>query len=110
MDEVTGSIHHDSFSVLSRCELMYNCSALPSGSVPGGGRHMPTVRELRLRQLWSQRELARRAGVAEGTIVTIETGQRLPRLLTMRRIADALGVEWVGDRRIPQAIEEKVAA
>ena len=62
---------------------------------------MPTVRELRLRQLWSQRELARRAGVAEGTIVNIETGQRPPRLLTMRRIAEALGVDWSGDRRVP---------
>ena len=71
---------------------------------------MPTVRELRLRQLWSQRELARRAGVAEGTIVNIETGQRPPRLLTMRRIADALGVDWAEIDEFRQAIEEKVAA
>ncbi len=71
---------------------------------------MPTVRELRLRQLWSQRELARRAGVAEGTIVNIETGQRLPRLLTMRRIAESLGVDWVEIDEFRQAIEEKVAA
>ena len=55
---------------------------------------MPTLRELRLARLWSQRELARRAGVAEGTIINIETGRHPPRLLTMRRIADALGVDW----------------
>jgi len=71
---------------------------------------MPTVRELRLQQLWSQRELARRAGVAEGTIVNIETGQRLPRLLTVRRIANALGVNWMEIDEFRQAIEEKVAA
>ena len=71
---------------------------------------MPTVRELRLRQLWSQRELARRAGVAEGTIVTIETGQRPPRLLTMSRIADALGVDWAEIDEFRQAVEGKVAA
>ena len=71
---------------------------------------MPTVRELRLRQLWSQRELAQRAGVAEGTIVNIETGHRLPRLLTMRRIANALGVNWMEIDEFRQVIEEKVAA
>ena len=54
---------------------------------------MATLRELRIERLWTQRELARRAGVAHGTIVSAETGQRLPRLLTMRRIADALGAD-----------------
>jgi transcriptional regulator with XRE-family HTH domain len=71
---------------------------------------MPTVRELRLQQLWSQRELAQRSGVAEGTIVSIETGQRLPRLLTMRRIANALGVNWMEIDEFRQGIEKKVAA
>ena len=75
---------------------------------------MPTLRELRIDRLWSQRELARRAGVAHGTIVSAETGQRLPRLLTMRRIADALGVDWrnVAEFReaVEGAIEGKAAA
>lgn len=74
---------------------------------------MPTLQELRLQQLWSQRELARRAKVAEGTIASIETRQRLPRLLTMRRIANALAVDWseIDEfREAVKATEEKVAA
>ena len=75
---------------------------------------MPTLRELRIGRLWSQRELAQRAGVAHGTIVAAETGQRLPRLLTMRRIADALGVDWgeVAEFRdvVEEAAREKAAA
>ena len=75
---------------------------------------MPTLRELRIRRLWSQRELARRAGVAEGTVVSAEAGRRPPRLLTMRRIADALGVDWteIAEFRltVEGAVEEKAAA
>lgn len=74
---------------------------------------MPTLRELRVRHLWSQRELARRAGVSERTVASAEAGQRLPRLLTMRRIADALGVDWneVAEfRATVEGIEEKAAA
>lgn len=55
---------------------------------------MPTLQEVRLSKLWSQRELARRAGVSEGTVINIETGRHPPRLLTMRRIAAALDVDW----------------
>ena len=74
---------------------------------------MPTLRELRIARLWSQRELARRADVAEGTIIFAETGRRLPRLLTMRRIAVALGVDWseIAEFRAAVAgVEEKAAA
>ena len=75
--------------------------------------HVPTLRERRIHRLWSQAELARRSGVAVRTILSIETGQRLPRLLTMRRIADALDVEWTEITEFRQAVEdreEKVAA
>ena len=75
---------------------------------------MPTLRELRIARLWSQRELAERAGVAEGTVISAETGKRLPRLLTMRRLADALGVDWreVDEFRaaVEDAVEVKAAA
>ena len=74
---------------------------------------MATLREHRIRRLWSQRELARRAGVAERTVVNAETGRRLPRLLTMRRIADALGVDWrdVAEfRAAVEGLEAKAAA
>jgi len=72
-----------------------------------------TLQEHRIRRLWSQRELARRANVAERTVINIETGQRVPRLLTMRRIADALEVDWKEVDEFRQAVEDlekKVAA
>jgi len=74
---------------------------------------MAALRELRIRRLWSQGELARRAGVAVRTIINIETGKRVPRLLTMRRIAEALEVDWneVDEFRVAvEDLEEKVAA
>ena len=71
---------------------------------------MATLREVRLRRLWSQRELARRAGVAEQTVVSAETGRRRPRLVSMRKIAEALGVEWDEVDEFRQAVEEKAAA
>ena len=54
---------------------------------------MATLRELRSRRLLSIRDLADQAGVASGTIVRIEAGEPLPRFVTMRKIAAALGVE-----------------
>ena len=71
---------------------------------------MPTLRELRLRRLWSQRELARRAGVAEWTVIAAESGRRVPRLVTVRKLAEALGVEWAEVDEFRAAIEAKAAA
>jgi transcriptional regulator with XRE-family HTH domain len=74
---------------------------------------MATLKELRISRLWSQHELARRAGVGVGTVINIETGQRSPRLLTMRRIAEALEVAWEEVDEFRAAVEglaEKVAA
>ena len=42
----------------------------------------------------SQKELGKALGVSGSMIGQYETGQRKPRLDTLRRIADALGVEW----------------
>ncbi len=74
---------------------------------------MATLRDHRLQRLWSQHELARRSGVAVRTVVSIEADQRPPRLQTMRRIADALGIDWteVDEFRSAMAeLEEKAAA
>lgn len=74
---------------------------------------MPTLREWRIRKLWSQAELAQRSGVSVRTIVSIEAGTKMPRLLTMRRLADALNVDWheIDEFRVTVAeLEEKVAA
>lgn len=74
---------------------------------------MPTLREWRIRKLWSQAELAQRSGVAVRTIASIEAGERVPRLLTMRRLANGLEVDWqeIDEFRVTVAeLEEKVAA
>jgi DNA-binding XRE family transcriptional regulator len=54
---------------------------------------MPSLRELRLQKLWSQRDLAAEASVARKTVVDLELGRVEPTLKTMRKLAAALGVE-----------------
>lgn len=51
------------------------------------------LRELREDRLLSQQELAKRAGVSKTTVVNIETGKIRPHPATLRKLADALGVE-----------------
>jgi len=48
---------------------------------------------LRRRRLLSQRELARRAGVAPSSVYLIERGGKIPQLVVMRKIVAALGLE-----------------
>ena len=71
---------------------------------------MPTLREIRLSQALSQRDLAKKAGVAPKTIVDLELGRQEPQLRTIRRLAEALGVNVFDVDEFRQAIEEKVAA
>ncbi len=55
------------------------------------GARLKEAREARFK---SQRDLAREAGVSPTTIMHLETGQNPnPRLSTVRKIADALGVD-----------------
>ena len=51
------------------------------------------LRELRVQQALSLRALAERSGVAFDTINKLELGYRPARLVTIRKLADALGVE-----------------
>lgn len=50
------------------------------------------LRRLRQQRLLTLRELAERSGVAFTTVHRIETGKVAPRLRTLRRLAEALGV------------------
>jgi transcriptional regulator with XRE-family HTH domain len=50
------------------------------------------VRRLRLRQAYSQRDLAARAGVSEAAIIRIERETHTARPSTVRKIAHALQV------------------
>ena len=51
------------------------------------------VRRLRAEHFLSQSELAAKAGVTKITIVRVERGDYLPHPRTLRRIAEALGVQ-----------------
>ena len=69
---------------------------------------MPTLREVRIRRLLSLRELARRAGVAQRTLVEAEAGRQVPRPATMRKLADTLGVDPMEIDEFRAAVEEAV--
>jgi transcriptional regulator with XRE-family HTH domain len=71
---------------------------------------MAPLREIRLSQTLSQRDLAQKAGVAPKTIVDLELGRQEPRLRTIRKLAAALGVQPHEVDEFQRAIEEKVAA
>ena len=71
---------------------------------------MPSLREIRLNRMWSQRDLAQHARVAQKTIVDLELRRSEPRLLTMRKLAAALEVEPLEVDEFRQAIEGKAAA
>jgi transcriptional regulator with XRE-family HTH domain len=51
------------------------------------------LRQLRVERALSLRALAQRSGVAFDTINKLELGYRPARLVTIRKLADALGVE-----------------
>ena len=57
--------------------------------MPFDGRKL---RETRLRQALTLRDLAARSGVAYDTIHGIETAKHQPRPSTVRKLAEALGV------------------
>ena len=50
------------------------------------------LRQVRERLFVTQAELAERTGIAEATISRIENGLQRPRISTVRRLAEALGV------------------
>ncbi len=50
------------------------------------------LRAVRERMFVTQAELAQRTGIAEATLSRLENGVQRPRISTVRKIADALGV------------------
>ena len=68
------------------------------------------LREARLRNFLSIRELASRAGVATRTIVQIEQGRQEPTYKTARKVAEALGMPPAEIDEFALMIEGKDAA
>lgn len=54
---------------------------------------MPTLPELRISRTISQRDLAKKTGVATSTISRLENGIQKPNFRTINKLADGLGVE-----------------
>ncbi len=64
---------------------------------------MEEVRRLRLEKGWNQNELAFHADLAPSVISLVETGRREPNAATLRKLANALGVEIPDLFRRPEA-------
>jgi transcriptional regulator with XRE-family HTH domain len=60
------------------------------GSVSINGRWL---RQLRMERAISQEDLGRMTGIAQATISNLEQGNRPARLSTVRKLAEALGIE-----------------
>jgi DNA-binding XRE family transcriptional regulator len=69
---------------------------------------MPSLREMRIRRLLSIREFAKRASVAQRTIVEAEAGRQKSRPTTMRKIAAALDVDPMEIDEFRAAIEDAI--
>lgn len=52
----------------------------------------PRIRHARERAVLSQGEFAQRVGISQNALSRIETGHSRPRMATIRKIAEALGV------------------
>jgi transcriptional regulator with XRE-family HTH domain len=54
---------------------------------------LPGLKQARERNLTTQRELAERSGIAQATIARLETQRHSAQFRTVRKLAEALGVE-----------------
>ena len=56
-------------------------------------RRVRTLRQARAERMLTVRALARAAGCSPHTVHQVETGRRVPQFATIRRLAEALGVQ-----------------
>ena len=52
------------------------------------------IREARLEQLMEREELVEKSGVSWSTVTRLELGKEIARASTVRKIADALGLDY----------------
>lgn len=74
---------------------------------------MPTLPELRIDRTISQRELAKKTGVATSTISRLENGVQRPNFRTIQKLANGLGVEpseveFIGSGRITMQYDDTI--
>ena len=82
---------HQSRSVIAFC---YNYVAFVSEwCIIVGVMRLARLKLLRLRKALTQQQLAHKAGINRTTVVRLEAGRDHPSPTTVRRLADALGVE-----------------
>jgi transcriptional regulator with XRE-family HTH domain len=63
--------------------------------MPGGVRIGKKLKEVRIRRLLTQEELARKAGLSPSTVVNIERDRSEPHFSTIRVLARALEIDPV---------------
>ncbi len=71
------------------------------------------LREARERKFLTQEELSKRTGISVGTIHNLENGRTKPRLPTVRKLAEGLGVspeDLIADWGTDAGDEGKAAA
>ncbi len=61
--------------------------------MPGGVHIGSKLKEVRIRRLLTQEELAEKAGLSPSTVVNIERDQVEPQFRTIRKLAEALNVD-----------------
>ena len=66
------------------------------------------LRELRIHRALTQKDLARKAGVAEVTVSAIERGIELPSMRTARLLSAALEVELADIDEVNEAIDREL--
>jgi transcriptional regulator with XRE-family HTH domain len=81
-----------------------------SADLPAAGNALASlggrIVQLRNQRGWTQKELARRAGMRPARLSTLEAGSKKPNLPEFARLAEELGVGldelWSGKRRLPR--------
>ena len=74
---------------------------------------MPTLPELRMLRVVSQKDLANRTGVATSTISRLENGIQKPNFRTIQKLADGLSVkptelEFIGSGRLTMQYDDTI--
>ncbi len=63
------------------------------------------LRAARVGKAWSQQDLADRAGTTEATVNRLEQGKQRARFVTIRKLAEALGIEPIDVMTEPETEE-----